>query len=466
MSDANLVVDDCKNCMKYSGSLEMHNSSGALADIDPVSAGFDIDRDGFVSYKNSLLFLPPKERGAFRLLLNAWPKIVSKEDFSKNVWAGRMSDESLARCITQLRRALSSLGVVQIDSFYGQGYRLTILSDKVRRLSVVPATVPPRKSDAAKPHAALVEACIHARQLLERRSQDAFSQAESILKNVIAKAPDYMVAKLLLAQYVAERGFFDANIERSQIDDALGQLRYVQEADPYLQGLQSLTGHLLDCKWHFDEARGAHEQALQMSPDDDVAYYRYGYHLIYTNASSEAVDAFRFAAQLNPFSPNIATMLVRACACANMDPAEVLAQARSAYSSHPDSPWTYVNLLYTLAWVDPQPEIAHAARHFVQKNSHTHALTSRAVAYVLARCGDHAGALEVIEKHGSVHGIHLAALVAMGMLDEAMVKVKAAAETGFGILPFLLNVPENSALKQHPDYLQVHAKVFSRMPRK
>ena len=54
----------------------------------------------------------------------------------------------------------------------------------------------------------------------------------------------------------------------------------------------------------------------------------------------------------------------------------------------------------------------------------------------------------------------------MGMLDEAMTKVKAATETGFGVLPFLLNVPENFALKQHPDYAQVHAKVFSRMPAK
>jgi len=444
----------------------MHNSSGALADIDPASAGFEIDPDGFVSYKNSLLFLPPKERGAFRLLMNAWPKVVSKKDFSKNVWAGRMSDESLARCITQLRRTLSRLGVVQIDSLYGQGYRLAILSDKVQRLSDLPATGQTRKSAAAKPHTALIEACIHARQLFERRSQDAYSQAETILKNVASKAPDYMVAKLLLAQYVAERGFFDANIQRSQIDDALGELKVVQDAEPYIQGLQSLIGHLLDCKWHFDEARTVHEQTLQMSPDDDVAYYRYGSHLINTNAASEAVDAFRYAAQLNPFSPNIAAALVRACSCANMDPAELLAQARSAHSSHPDSPWTYVVLLYTLALVDPQPEIAHAARHFVQKNRYTHALTSRAVAYILARCGDHAGALEVIEKHGSTHGIHLAALIAMGMLDEAMTKVKAAAETGFGVLPSLLNIPENAALKQHPDYPEVHAKVFAHMPGK
>ncbi|MQR02461.1 winged helix-turn-helix domain-containing protein [Glaciimonas soli] len=445
----------------------MHNSSGALADIDPVSAGFTIDRDGFVSYKDSLLFLPPKERGAFRLLLNAWPKVVSKEDFSKNVWAGRMSDESLARCITQLRRTLSNLGVVAIDAFYGQGYRLAILADKVRRLSAVPAMVhSPQKSDVAKPHAALVEACIHARQLLERRSPDAFSQAEAILKNVISKAPNYMMAKLLFAQYIAERAFFDGNIQRSQIDDALGELRSVQDAEPYLQGLQSVTGYLLDCKWHFDEARVAHEQALQMSPDDDVAYYRYGYHLIYTNAGSEAVNAFRFAAQLNPFSANIATMLVRACACANMDPAEVLAQARSAYAAHPNSPWTYVILLFTLAWVDPQPELAHAARHFVEKNRYAHTLTSRGVAYILARCGDHAGALEVIEKHSSIHGIHLAALTAMGMLDEAMIKVKAAAETGFGGLPYSLNAPECAAFKQHPDYPLVHEKVFSRMPKK
>ncbi|MQR00197.1 hypothetical protein GEV47_05815 [Glaciimonas sp. GS1] len=445
----------------------MHNSSGALADIDPVSAGFTIDRDGFVSYKDSLLFLPPKERGAFRLLLNAWPKVVSKDDFSKNVWAGRMSDESLARCITQLRRTLSNLGVVAIDAFYGQGYRLAILADKVRRLSLVPAMVhSPQKSDVAKPHAALVEACIHARQLLERRSPDAFSQAEAILKNVISKAPDYMMAKLLLAQYVAEHAFFDGNIQRSQIDDALGELRSVQDAEPYLQGLQSVTGYLLDCKWHFDEARMAHEQALQMSPDDDVAYSRYGFHLLNSQAPSEAIGAFRTAVQLNPFSPTVAVGLVRAYAFANMDPVEVLAQARSVYSSHPDSPVTYLNLLYTLAWIDPQPEIAHAARHFVQRDRYAHAFASRVVPYVLARCGDHAGALEIIENDGSIHGVHSAALIAMGMLDEAMTKVKSAAEIRFGILPLTLSFPECAELKQHPDYPWVYEKVFSRIPRK
>ncbi|AIY41973.1 hypothetical protein LT85_2815 [Collimonas arenae] len=443
----------------------MINSSSPLADIDPSFAGFDVDRDGFISYKKSLLFLPPKERGAFRLLLSAWPKVVSKEDFSKNVWAGRMSDDGLVRCITRLRRALSYTGVVQIDSFYGQGYRLVILSDKVRRLFLVPATTPsPEKPDVVKPPAALVEACIHARQLLENRSQDAFSQAESILKNVISKAPDYMLPKLLLAQYVAERAFFDGNIRRSQIDDALSQLKLVQDAEPYLQGLQSQRGYLYDCKWHFDEARVAHKQALQMSPDDDVAYYRYGFHLVNTNASSEAIRVIQSAAQLNPFSPNIAVGLVRAYACANMDQAEVLAQARSAYSSHPNSPTAYINLLYTLAWIDPQPELAHAARHFVKKNRYAYALSSRGVAYILARCGDHVGALEVIEKYDSIHGIHLAALVAMGMIDEAMIKVKAAAETGFGVLPFSLSVPECAELKQHPDYPEVYAKVFSHMP--
>ncbi|WP_172656969.1 winged helix-turn-helix domain-containing protein [Collimonas arenae] len=443
----------------------MINSSSALANIDPSSAGFDVDLDGFIFYKNSLLFLPPKERGAFRLLLSAWPKVVSKEDFSKNVWAGRMSDDSLARCITRLRRALSYTGVVQIDSFYGQGYRLAILSDKVRRLTGVPATVHvPEKSDVVKPHAALVEACIHARQLLENRSLDSLSQAESILKNVISKAPGYMLAKLLLAQYVADRAFYDGNIQRSQIDDALNQLRTVEVAEPYLQGLQSQKGYLLDAKWHFDEARVTHRQALQMFPDDDAAYYRYGTHLIDTNASSEAIRVLRSAVQLNPHSPKIAVALARAYACENLDQAEVLAQARSAYSSHPDSPAAYLYLLYILAWIDPQPEIAHAVRHFVQKDRHAHAFASRAVAYVLARCGDHAGALEIIEKHSSIHGIHLAALIAMGMIDEAMIKVKAAAETGFGVLPFSLIVPECAELKQHPDYPEVYAKVFSRMP--
>ena len=88
-----------------------------ISGIAPASIGFTVDQHGFVVYNDSILDLPPKERGALSLLLSAWPKSVSKKDFALHVWNGRMSNESL-------HGAWRSMGAFayrhdKIDSLYG-----------------------------------------------------------------------------------------------------------------------------------------------------------------------------------------------------------------------------------------------------------------------------------------------------------------------------------------------------------
>ncbi|AIY41283.1 hypothetical protein LT85_2125 [Collimonas arenae] len=440
----------------------------ATSEISPHVAGFIVDQDGFVFFKDAFLFLSPKERGAFRLLLEAWPNVVSKAEFSKNIWAGRMSDGGLARCITRLRHSLAPFKLAHIDSFYKGGYRLTIVPEEVMASAPVVSrsTIHARPLDPEKVDPALIEACTYARQLLEQRSLEAIDRAELVLRNTIASAPDYVAAKLLFAQCAVSKINYGADVKRSVIDEGLTMLEWVEDIAPQTPGLQSQIGRLLDCKWDFHEARLRHKRALAMFPDDATANLNYGLHLLIEGAYSDAVAVFRTAVELNPFSPHLAVILARAGALASGDVAEAVALARATYLSHKDSVQTYLYLLCTLATKDPQPEIAHAARHFARTRA-TWALASGAISYILARCGDHAGALEIISKESKedagIHAIYTGALLSMGMLEEAMTRVKKAVACGCGPLPIILNMPENLGLHKHPDYPEVRLSVFSRV---
>lgn len=68
--------------------------------------------------------LPPKERQVLALLISASPTVVTKADFARGAWGGQpMSDESLARCIRQLRIRVPGCSDL-LEVVYGVGYRL------------------------------------------------------------------------------------------------------------------------------------------------------------------------------------------------------------------------------------------------------------------------------------------------------------------------------------------------------
>ena len=118
-----------------------------------------------------------------------------------------------------------------------------------------------------------------------------------------------------------------------------------------------------------------------------------------------------------------------------------------------------------LALVDPQPELAHAARQIsLSRSSWIYAAGT--ISYVLARCGDRGAALELIAAQANISGnirlTHLAALIALDLVDEALLRVKIAAQAGCGHLPILLSFVENAALKRCPEYSNILAFIFSR----
>jgi transcriptional regulator HilA, main transcriptional regulator of SPI1 len=434
-----------------------------ISGIAPASVGLTVDQHGFVAYNNSVLDLPPKERGALSLLLHAWPKSVSKKDFSQHVWNGRMSNESLARCMAQLRRVLSHIGIIKIDSLYGLGYRLTIQSgdvDASTRLSSDRGS----QSGTVKVHPSVAAACFYAQQVLQNHSLAAYDRAKSIISDVISRVPDYIPAKLVLAQCMANRAIGGMPGDPQMIDEALKLLASIEDAEPDASGLQSQKAYLLDGKWQFNAARFMHGQAMLLSPENPATHFNYGLHLFATGAAADAVTAFRSAIALNPFSPEQLIMHARSLAAAGANAIDIIEHAREAYRIHPDSQQVYLYLLGMLAFLDPQPELAHAARQITLSRS-SWIYASGTLSYVLAQCGDRDGALELIAAQATasanIRVTHLAALIALDMVDEAVLRVKEAAHAECGHLPILLRFIENSALKQHPEYSTILTRIFS-----
>lgn len=435
-----------------------------ISGIAPASIGLMVDQYGFVAYKNSVLDLPPKERGALSLLLQAWPKSVSKKDFALHVWNGRMSNESLARCMAQLRRVLSHIGMIKIDSLYGLGYRLTIQPGEADASARLPSDRG-AQSDAVKVHPSVTAACFYARQVLQNHSPAAYDRAESIINHVISQAPDYIPAQLVLLQCKANRAISGMPGSPQALDEALKILSSIERAEPGAAGLHSLKAYLLDGNWRFDEARLMHEQALLLAPESPATHFNHGLHLLATGAAADAVTAFRCAIELNPFSPEQSIMHARAHAAAGASPADIVEHAREAYRIHPDSQQVYLYLLGMLAFADPQPELAHAARQITLSRS-SWIYAAGTISYVLAQCGDREGALELIAAQATasanIRVMHLAALLALDLVDEAVLRVKEVMHTGCGHLPILLSSIENSALKQYPDYSTILLHIFSR----
>jgi len=374
-----------------------------------------------------------------------------------------MSNESLARCMAQLRRVLSHIGMIKIDSLYGLGYRLTIQSDDIDASAQAPLDRD-RQSATVKMHPSVTAACFYAQQILQNHSPAAYDRAESIINDVISQVPDYIPAKLVLVQCMASRAVSGVPGSPQAIDEALKMLASIERIEPAASGLHSQKAYLLDGKWRFNEASRMHEQALRLAPENPVTHFNHGLHLLATGAAADAVTAFRSAIALNPFSPEQSIMHARSLAAAGASAIEIVEHAREAYRIHPDSQQVYLYLLGMLAFADPQPELAHAARQITLSRS-SWIQAAGTISYVLAQCGDRAGALELIAAQATasinIRVTHLAALIALGLIDEAVLRVKEAAHAGCGHLPILLSFVENSALRQFPEYSAILTRIFS-----
>lgn len=410
-----------------------------------------LDDQGFPVLDGKLLDLQPKERAVLALLVRRAPQVVSKQAFADEAWAPvPMSDESLARCISRLRRELPEL---RIESVYGTGYRLAANLPRHSRL-LSAAQAPP----------AVAEAYLHARNLAQQRTPVALGKAIGVLRRLVDDQPHYASARVALAEALA--GAASWGLASGSVGEGLAQLAAAERSDPDCPGLAAARAWLLDLAWRFGEAELAHMDALLVASDDPDTLLLYGRHLMITGEHTMAVEQLRAALRLQPYSPLIRATLARALASAG-DFDGALAEIDAACREHPDSLIAASYRIGLRALRDPRPALVAEAERLAERVD-APPFTLAVLSYTLARCGHCDEARELVAACGACSAstacsavLHAPALAESGDADAAAAFVVAAHQEHCALLPLVLRDPGNAALLAHPAVAPVFAAVFS-----
>lgn len=412
-----------------------------------------LDTAGFPSAGGRPLPLPPKERAVLALLLQRRPGLVSKDEFAVAVWpGGTMSDESLARCISKLRRTLSAWRLT-IESVYGSGYRL---EGEGAAAAGTATTTHARLATAAHASTGTVDAYLQARQLAQQRTPAALARAVDLLRELIDREPAYTPARVALAESLAVAVGWGQVPTAPSVEEGLRVLDEARLIDAATPGLAGARGTLLDMAWRFDEARASHEEALQAGGSDSETLLVHARHLLMTGQPERAVEQLRLARQTSPHAPLLRMVLSRALIQAGRGP-EALAEAQAAVSENPGQLLLVAFELAIHSMAAPTPEIEAQAWRLAE-GADTPPFVWTVLSFVLARLGRREAALDIVEAalicSRTTTGeatLYAAPLAALGETDRAAELLLRAYEERCGMLAMVLRDPAHAGwLEGHP----------------
>lgn len=411
-----------------------------------------LDDAGFPTAHGRPLDLAPKERAVLALLLKSRPGVVSKSDFADVAWAGQaMSDESLARSISRLRRVLGPLGL-SIESVYGTGYRLD--GEGADGAQAPPAL--PRLAGVAHASQATVDAYLHARQLALSRTPAAVGRAIELLRELIAREPGYTPAGVALGEALAAAVGWGQVPTDDAVAEGLAVLAAAERLDPATPGLAGARGSLLDMAWRFEEAALAHGQALRQGGSDPDTLLLSARHLLMTGRADAAVERLKQALSISPHAPLLRMTLSRALVQAGRG-AEAVAEARAAQAENPGQLLLVAFALAMQAQVAPTPAIEAPAWR-LSDGADTPPFVWTVLSFVLARLGRREAALDIIDAtlicSRTTTGeatLYAAPLAAIGEIDRAAELLQRACDERCGMLAMVLRDPAHAGwLPGHP----------------
>lgn len=424
-----------------------------------------LDEHGFPLLGGEPLRLPPKERAVLALLLQRRPAVVSKDEFAQVVWRGAaMSDESLARSISRVRRALAGPGW-QLESVYGIGYRL--LAPAVGEEDSLPEAAGPTRWTALTQTApGVLDTYLHARQLVQQRTPEAMARAIGLLRALLREHPGYTPAAVALAEALTAAVGWGQLDTPAVVQDGLAVLDAAAARDAATPGLAAARGALLDVAWRFDEAAQAHAQALRRGANDPDTLMLHARHLLYTGQAPAAVGQLRHALTLAPHHLMLRMHLARALVQAGQGDAG-LAEADAALADHPGQLVIVAFALAIRAMVAPEPALAAPAWRLTEGRD-TPPFVWTVLSFVLARLQRREPALDIVEASllcsRTTPGeatLYAAPLACLGEFDRAAVLLRRALDERCGMLAMVLRDPVHAGwLPEHPEGRRLLAAVF------
>jgi len=421
-----------------------------------------INSNGVPTWQGKEVYLPPKERAVLLLLLQYAPNAVSKDEIIRQVWMGDrvVSDDSLVRCVSQLRRNLPG---VNIESVYGYGYRIA--------RSIIGRLDTSQKSDLISSPS--LEQFHHATALGQQHFKKPLRQAITIFRSIVKEHPNFVQARLGLARVITT--YIGIGVEDDAdnlIREALENISEATNQFPDMYELHYTKAWIYDITWQFGEAEKLHRETLKKIPDNAEALLFHALHLIATGRTAEAIPDLKKVLLQRPYSLHVRTVLSRALGMEQRYE-EALAEiviAESYENFHPHPIIEGVKVMISAAYC-PSPKLILLAKELeLQPGVPQYARVN--LPYVLNCCGKKREAKKIVKnRHSQIpsainNNIFLAKdLVAIGEYDLAAEKLKAEFDIQYGYLPFALHSPELREIFDHPVVKRIYEKLFSSLRR-
>jgi TolB-like protein/Flp pilus assembly protein TadD len=174
--------------------------------------------------------------------------------------------------------------------------------------------------------------------------------------DAIKRDPTFAPAYVGLAEGYNELGSnFIGEPPDAMRQKAIGAARKALELDPTLAYAHAQLAAMLTEQWQWAEGEAEYKRALELNPNDAVAYEGYAWWLLYQGRADEGVEWGRRGRALDPFTvegPDFADML---CTARRYD--EAIHELRTLLGAQPDDPVALWGLGIVLT-EDKQPKEA------------------------------------------------------------------------------------------------------------
>lgn len=136
-----------------------------------------------------------------------------------------------------------------------------------------------------------------------RFNEDARVVAQGYLLQALGIAPDFALAKAILATTYTNRNGVSLTNNDESLDTAFRLAQEAKAQDPDLPQVQSALGLVHMFRREFDAAEAAFDRAIELDPNNADAYAMRAWSQHYAGDPQRALEGFEFGLKLNPRAP-------------------------------------------------------------------------------------------------------------------------------------------------------------------
>ena len=372
-------------------------------------AGFEFSCERGLEQNGEDVALQPKARGLLELLLRDAGAIVPKETIAAALWThDAPSDDSLARVVRSLRKALGADGSHIVRTIYGEGLKLAC----------------PVETDGEDAHDPAVAATLvrTAWEIAATRAPDALARAIEALRFTVARYPDHAPAWTLMADAIATQAILGGLSPGCAATGIAECCEKALGADPRCASALATSGWSLAMLCSRTEQGGGRiDEAIRMRPEWLSFYYRAWLRVDRRDLKGALADV-EAALALSPLERGLLIFRAWLTLChGKIDEADALARDALNVRNDIDILWS-VRAAAACERGDAAQGVAYAERAAASTEPSRMALGQLAYAYAKAGAVSRARTtIEAIKARATGHSAAflVAALIALGELAEA-----------------------------------------------